>query len=48
VLSLWAGLTLAYLVPSLPPSSAVVAVAALTYLLAFAATSRPATSREIG
>lgn len=34
VAALWLGLVLAYLVPSLPPSSAIVAVAAGTYLVA--------------
>ncbi len=34
LLAMWAGLVLAYLVPSLPPSSAVIALATLIYLLA--------------
>jgi zinc/manganese transport system permease protein len=36
--STWAGLTLAYLVPSLPPSSAIIVVASAAYLLTFVAT----------
>jgi zinc/manganese transport system permease protein len=39
--SLWLGITLAYLIPSLPPSSAIIGVAAALYTLSFAATSRP-------
>jgi zinc/manganese transport system permease protein len=39
VLCTWAGLTLSYLVPTLPPSSAIIACACGAYLLAFAATS---------
>ncbi len=39
VLSTWAGLTLSYLIPKLPPSSAIIAVATGIYLLAFLATS---------
>jgi len=39
VLSTWAGLTISYLIPTLPPSSAIIAVAAGTYLIAFLATS---------
>ena len=35
----WAGLTLSYLIPKLPPSSAIIAVATGIYLLAFLATS---------
>lgn len=37
VLSTWVGLTLSYLIPQLPPSSAIIAVASATYLLAFLA-----------
>jgi zinc/manganese transport system permease protein len=37
--STWAGLTISYLIPKLPPSSAIIAVAAGIYLLAFLATS---------
>jgi zinc/manganese transport system permease protein len=33
--SVWAGLTLSYLIPKLPPSSAIIAVASGAYLLAF-------------
>jgi zinc/manganese transport system permease protein len=39
VVAMWTGLTLSYLVPSLPPSSAVVAVAGGFYLLAAALTA---------
>ena len=39
VLSTWAGLTISYLIPKLPPSSAIIAVATGIYLLAFLATS---------
>jgi zinc/manganese transport system permease protein len=39
VLSTWAGLTISYLVPKLPPSSAIIAVTSGFYLLAFLATS---------
>jgi zinc/manganese transport system permease protein len=39
VLCTWAGLTLSYLIPKLPPSSAIIAVASGIYLLAFVATS---------
>ena len=35
----WAGLAISYLIPKLPPSSAIIAVAAGIYLLAFLATS---------
>lgn len=46
--SLWLGITLAYLIPSLPPSSAIIGVAAAIYTLSFAATSRPTMPRLIG
>ena len=39
VLSTWGGLTLSYLVPKLPPSSAIIGVATGIYLLALLATS---------
>ena len=39
VLSTWAGLTLSYEIPKLPPSSAIIAVATGIYLLAFLATT---------
>jgi zinc/manganese transport system permease protein len=43
VIAMWAGLTLSDLIPSLPPSSAVIAVASLLYLMAFLFTAdRPA------
>jgi zinc/manganese transport system permease protein len=37
--STWAGLTLAYLIPSLPPSSAIIVVASVAYLLTFVPTA---------
>ncbi len=43
VLSTWAGLTLSYQIPKLPPSSAIIAVATGIYLLAFLATTDPRT-----
>ena len=39
VASLWLGIALAYAIPSLPPSSAIIGVATGIYLLSFAATS---------
>lgn len=39
VVSMWAGLTLSYVVPKVPPSSAIIAVAAAIYLLAFLGTT---------
>jgi zinc/manganese transport system permease protein len=39
VLATWVGLTVGYLVPKLPPSSAIIAVATAIYLLAFIATT---------
>ncbi len=41
VAAMWLGLALSYAVPSLPPSTSVVGIATLTYLLAFLLTSRP-------
>ena len=41
VVAMWAGLTASYLVPRVPPSFAVVSVAAALYLGAFAVTARP-------
>jgi len=38
--SLWLGITLAYTIPSLPPSSAIIGVAATAYLIALLATAR--------
>jgi len=38
--SLWLGITLAYAIPSLPPSSAIIGVAATAYLIALLATAR--------
>jgi len=43
VASLWLGLVLAYEVPSVPPSSAIIGVAAAIYLCSFAAAAWPAT-----
>ena len=37
---MWLGITISYLVPSVPPSTAVVAVASTIYLLAFVLTAR--------
>lgn len=45
VASLWLGIALAYLVPSLPPSSAIIGVAITIYLLSFAATALPRPAR---
>jgi zinc/manganese transport system permease protein len=45
VLSMWLGLTLSYTVESLPPSTAIIAIATATYLLAFALTARKPTTR---
>jgi zinc/manganese transport system permease protein len=42
VASMWLGLVLSYALPTLPPSTAVVAIAAAIYLLAFLLTSPPA------
>ena len=39
VTSTWAGLTLSYLIPKLPPSSAIIAIASAIYLLAFLVTT---------
>jgi zinc/manganese transport system permease protein len=44
LVSMWAGLTLSDLVPSLPPSSAVIGVATSIYLLAVVLTLRPRTA----
>jgi zinc/manganese transport system permease protein len=41
VSAVWAGLALSYLAPSVPPSSAIVGVAATLYLAALVATARP-------
>lgn len=40
VLAMWLGLAISYAVPSLPPSTAVIAIATAIYLLAFLLTSR--------
>lgn len=39
VIAMWIGLALSYAIPNLPPSTAIVAVATINYLLAFAFTS---------
>jgi zinc/manganese transport system permease protein len=39
VVATWAGLTISYLVPNLPPSSAIIAVATGIYLVAFISTA---------
>jgi zinc/manganese transport system permease protein len=39
--SLWIGITLAYYIPALPPSSAIILVAGAIYAASFAITSRP-------
>jgi zinc/manganese transport system permease protein len=39
VASVWVGLTVSYLIPKLPPSSAIIAVAGAIYLVAFVATA---------
>jgi len=39
VASMWVGLTLSYVIPKLPPSSAIIAVAGAVYLVAFLATA---------
>jgi zinc/manganese transport system permease protein len=41
VIATWTGLTIGYLVPNLPPSSAIIAVATAIYLLAFISTTNP-------
>ncbi len=46
VASMWLGLTASYLVPSLPPSTAVVLAASAIYLLAFALTARDGSRGE--
>jgi ABC-type Mn2+/Zn2+ transport system permease subunit len=39
--AVWLGITIAYLAPSIPPSSAIVGVAVATYAAAFMLTARP-------
>jgi zinc/manganese transport system permease protein len=41
VLDVWAGLALSFLVPALPPSFSILAVASAVYLIAIVATGRP-------
>jgi zinc/manganese transport system permease protein len=49
VLAMWLGLTMSYLIPKLPPSSAVIACAAAIYLLAFLLTApRSRTPSRLG
>ena len=40
VIAMWVGLVLSYAIAGLPPSTAIIAVATITYLLAFALTAR--------
>jgi zinc/manganese transport system permease protein len=47
LIAMWLGLALSYAVPSLPPSTAIIAVATANYLLAFALTSRPPARRLV-
>jgi zinc/manganese transport system permease protein len=42
--SLWLGILLAYEIPTLPPSTAIIGVAAAIYALSFASTMRPGSS----
>jgi zinc/manganese transport system permease protein len=46
LIAMWLGLALSYAVPSLPPSTAIIAVATANYLLAFALTFRQPASRR--
>jgi zinc/manganese transport system permease protein len=46
VLAMWLGLAISYAVPSLPPSTAVIAIATAFYLLAFLLTIRTTTRPE--
>ena len=46
LLAMWLGLALSYWVPNLPPSSAIIAVAAASYLLALLAGRRPRAPRQ--
>jgi len=48
VLAMWAGLTLSYLIPNLPPSSAVIAVATAIYVVSFAVGGDARGLRESG
>ena len=41
VAAMWLGLAISYAIPSLPPSTAVVGIATLSYLIAFLFTTRP-------
>jgi zinc/manganese transport system permease protein len=40
VIAMWLGLALSYAIPSLPPSTAIIAIATANYLLAYALTAR--------
>ena len=42
MLCTWLGLTLSYLIPTVPPSSAIIAAASAVYLIAFLLISGPA------
>jgi zinc/manganese transport system permease protein len=46
VLATWGGLALSYAIPSLPPSTAIIGIAAATYLLAFLTTADWARARR--
>jgi zinc/manganese transport system permease protein len=46
VIAMWGGLALSYAIPSLPPSTAIIALASATYLLAFALTASRSAQRR--
>jgi zinc/manganese transport system permease protein len=45
LIAMWLGLALSYAVPNLPPSTAIIAIASATYVLAFLLTARRAATR---
>ena len=47
VISTWAGLTISYIVPTLPPSSAIIAISSGFYLLAFIVTAERSPGRGL-
>jgi zinc/manganese transport system permease protein len=47
LIAMWLGLALSYAIPSLPPSTAIIAVATTNYLLAFALTARQPARRLV-
>jgi zinc/manganese transport system permease protein len=47
LIAMWLGLVLSYAVPSLPPSTAIIAIATANYLLAFALTVRQPTRQLV-